>query len=68
MQVAPKLLVKVLGLFNSQMRELVEMLYEFEEDFVLDHSKFEQAFGNHATSLKQAIRATINWYRQDVSK
>lgn len=65
MQVAPKLLVKILGIFNSQMREVVEMLYEFEEDFVLDHSKFEQAFGNHATPLKQAIDATVDWYRRD---
>ena len=63
-QVAPKILVKALGLFNPMMHEIVEMLYEFEEDFVLDSSKFEQAFGNIATPLDAAIRSTVAWYRQ----
>jgi nucleoside-diphosphate-sugar epimerase len=45
------------------MRELIEMLYEFEEPFVVDHSKFEQAFGEHATRLEEAIGETVRWYR-----
>ncbi len=32
------------------------MLYEFEEPFVVDHSKFKQAFGEHATPLKGGDR------------
>jgi hypothetical protein len=47
-QAAPKMLLRAMGLFNPGMRELIEMLYEFEEPFVVDHSKFEQAFGEHA--------------------
>ena len=39
------------------------MLYEFEEPFVVDHSKFEKAFGEHATPLKEAIADTVRWYR-----
>ncbi len=39
------------------------MLYEFEEPFVVDHSKFKQAFGEQATPLKEAIGATVRWYR-----
>ena len=42
---------------------LIEMLYEFEEPFVVDHSKFERAFGDHATPLKEAIGDTVRWYR-----
>jgi hypothetical protein len=45
------------------MREMIEMLYEFEEPFVVDHSKFEQAFGEQATPLKEAIGETVRWYR-----
>ena len=63
-QVLPKFLLKLFSLFSPIMRELDEMLYEFEEPFILDHSKFEQAFGNHATPLPEAIRATVAWYRQ----
>ena len=64
MQRAPRVLARVLGLFNPAMRELVEMLYEFEEPFVLDHSTFAQEFGDHATPLGEAIRQTVYWHRK----
>jgi nucleoside-diphosphate-sugar epimerase len=64
-QVAPKLLVQALGLFNPTMNEVVEMLYEFEEDFVLDSSKFSQSFGDIATPLDEAIHTTVDWFRQN---
>src|ERR671913_2300048 len=63
-QAAPKILLRAIGLFNPGMRELIEMLYEFEEPFVVDHSAFERTFGEHATPLRQAIRETVRWYRQ----
>jgi nucleoside-diphosphate-sugar epimerase len=62
-QVAPKIVLRVMGIFNPGMREMIEMLYEFEEPFVVDHSKFEAAFGVHATPLKEAIGETVRWYR-----
>jgi nucleoside-diphosphate-sugar epimerase len=62
-QAAPKILLRAMGLFNPGMRELIEMLYEFEEPFVVDDSKFEEAFGEHATLLKGAIGETVRWYR-----
>ena len=64
-QAMPKLMLKGLALFMPMMRELDEMLYEFEEPFIVDHSKFEQTFGNHATPLREAIRTTVAWYRQN---
>ena len=62
-QVAPKILLRAIGLFNPGIRETIEMLYEFEEPFVVDHSKFERAFGDHATPLEKAIGDTVRWYR-----
>src|SRR5215211_1373671 len=62
-QAAPKILLRAIGLFNPGIREMIEMLYEFEEPFVVDHSKFEQAFGEQATPLKEAIQRTVRWYR-----
>jgi nucleoside-diphosphate-sugar epimerase len=61
--VLPKFLLNLLSPFIGDLREVKEMLYEFEEDFVLDHSAFEAAFGNHATPLNEAIRCTIEWYQ-----
>src|SRR5215212_5067283 len=63
-QTAPKFALRVMGLFNPPLREMIEMLYEFEEPFVVDHSDFEQAFGMSATPLKQAIGETLRWYRR----
>ncbi len=63
-QAAPKILLRAIGLFNPPVRETIEMLYEFEEPFVVDHSAFERTFGEHATPLRQAIRETVRWYRQ----
>src|ERR671916_2444191 len=47
-QAAPKILLRALGLFNPALRETIEMLYEFEEPFVVDQSDFTRTFGGHA--------------------
>lgn len=62
-QAAPKILLRAIGLFNPGIRETIEMLYEFEEPFVMDHSGFERAFGQRATPLEEAIAETVRWYR-----
>jgi nucleoside-diphosphate-sugar epimerase len=63
-QTAPKFVLRAMGLFNPPLRETIEMLYEFEEPFVVDHSDFEQAFGMRPTPLRQAIGETVRWYRR----
>ena len=64
MGAVPDLLVRMLGLVNPLLREVAEMLYEFNEPFVVDSSKFVQAFGDIATPHREAIRQTLEWYRQ----
>lgn len=61
----PSVLVKALGLLNPLAREVAEMLYEFEEPFVMSHARFEAAFGNGATPHKDAIRRTVDWFRKN---
>ena len=51
-------------LFIPEARESMEMAYEFEQPFVVDSSKFEGAFGMHATPLREAVRRTVAWYRE----
>jgi nucleoside-diphosphate-sugar epimerase len=41
----------------------VEMMYEFEKPFVVDSAKFEKTFGMKATPIREAIKATVAWYR-----
>jgi nucleoside-diphosphate-sugar epimerase len=64
-QAAPKMLLRAMGLFNPGIRETIEMLYEFEEPFVVDHSKFEEAFGEQATPLRESIQRSVRWYREE---
>lgn len=51
------------GLFIPEAKESVEMMYEFEQPFIVDSSKFEQVFGMHATPLNESIRETVAWYK-----
>lgn len=57
-------MMRLVGLFMPSAREVVEMMYEFTQPFVVDHSKYERTFGNHATPLRDGITATVAWYRQ----
>jgi nucleoside-diphosphate-sugar epimerase len=52
--------LRALGMFSAPMRETVEMAYEFEHDFVVDHSDYAQVFGDHATPLAAAFGATMH--------
>jgi nucleoside-diphosphate-sugar epimerase len=61
---ASALLLRTLGLFNPLLGELVEMLYEWQQPFVLDSSRFERTFGMTATPLPQMIAETVAWVRQ----
>ncbi len=62
-QAMPRIMVSAVGFFNGNVRELKEMLYEFEEPFVVDDSRFEIAFGGSATPLSVAIGDTVEWFR-----
>jgi len=56
------------GLFVPAAKEMVEMLYEFEEPFIVDSSKFEKIFGMQATPIKEAMRETVAWYKSHPEK
>ena len=55
--------MKVGGLFVPAARELPEMLYEFEKDFIVDNSAFVSTFGDHATALETSLATTVDWWR-----
>ena len=59
-QVAGPLLVKLIGLFNPIMKEIYEMLYQYDRDYVFDSSKFEKKYNftptRHEEAIKQILR------------
>ena len=61
-------MLRLLGLFNPMLRETVEMMYEWNEPFIMDSSKAEKAFGWKGTALQQAMHETVEWLREDIAK
>jgi len=59
LQVAPRWVLRVMGLFNPLMRENDEMMYQFEYDYRFDSSKVRAAFGLEATPYRDGIAATL---------
>jgi nucleoside-diphosphate-sugar epimerase len=63
-----KLMMWIGGLFIPEAKESIEMMYEFEQPFVVDSSKFEMTFGMKATPMKEAIKETVAWYKSHPEK
>lgn len=61
---APGWMIGLGGLFNPLLREMREMLYEFDHDFVVDSSRFESTFGMQATPLRETLARTLAWFRE----
>ena len=56
------------GLFIPEAKETYEMMYEFEQPFIVDSSKFEKAFDMKATPIREAIEKTVTWYKNHPEK
>lgn len=50
------------GVFNPDVQALREVLYQSQDAWVMDHSKFERTFGAGATPHQEAIRTTLEWF------
>lgn len=62
-QVVGVFMLRALGLFVPVLREMPEMLYEWNQPFIMESLKFETAFGVQPTPLREAIRETVAWCR-----
>jgi nucleoside-diphosphate-sugar epimerase len=60
--VAPWML-RLAGVFDPGAREMVEMRYEFDRDFVVESTESESALALGPTPLDESITATVDWYR-----
>jgi nucleoside-diphosphate-sugar epimerase len=63
----PRAVLKVGGLFSPLLRELPEMLYQFDRPFIVDSSLFTSTFGQSPTPLQEVLTSTVNWYRNRAS-
>jgi nucleoside-diphosphate-sugar epimerase len=60
--VTPKFIIRIVGLFNSFIKELYEMAYQFEHPYLVNHDKYVSRFGNHITYPSDIVKETVEWY------
>jgi len=58
-QLAPKFLVRIMGLFMPLMREMVEMLYQYDRHYVFISKKFEDRFDMKPTPYLEGIKQVV---------
>jgi nucleoside-diphosphate-sugar epimerase len=59
-------MVRLAGVFVPFIREVGEVIYEFQAPYVLDWSRFERAFGPVTpTPHPEAVARTVAWFRED---
>ena len=66
--VIPKWLLSVIGWFVPVMKELPEMMYQNELDYVFDSTKFENRFHSIATEPAVGVKKTVDYYRNQLKK
>jgi hypothetical protein len=46
-------------IFNSVVKESMEMLYQYDSDYLFDSTKFNNAFSFNTTPYEEGIRKTV---------
>ncbi len=57
--VLSKFFMRLLGLFIPIMRELPEMMYQYDRNYIFDSNKFEQRFQFTPTTYKEGVRRIV---------
>lgn len=55
--------LRLMGIVRPQMRELGHTLYQCQQPWIVDDSRFREAFGDLSTPLEDALARTLAWYR-----
>ncbi|MGN7252238.1 NAD-dependent epimerase/dehydratase family protein [Arthrobacter sp. SAFR-014] len=63
----PGWVLRTAGLFSADMRELSDMLYQFQRPFVMDSRASEEELGLRPTPLHEATKATVEWWRSELT-
>ena len=62
LRVLPPAILAGLALVSPMLRAVREQQYQRVAPWVVDHAKFERAFGGTVTPHRDAIRATLDWF------
>ena len=64
----PRGVLTVGSLLSSMIREVREVAYQSQIDWVADWRRYREAFGGESTPLDIAIRETLAWYRRSLDQ
>ena len=56
---APKWIIQLMGFFNPLLREMPEMMYQNDRDYIFNSSKFDQAFDFRTTPYEEGIKLIV---------
>ncbi len=59
----PTIALRAIGLFVPIVREVGEMLHQWEAPFVVDDSRFRAEFGVSGTDPDEGAARTVEWAR-----
>lgn len=57
--VMPLWLIRILGMFIPIMKEMPEMMYQYDRDYFFDSSKFDTRFNFKTTSYQEGVKNTV---------
>ncbi|MEJ7647049.1 MAG: NAD-dependent epimerase/dehydratase family protein [Chryseolinea sp.] len=57
--IMPMWMITLVGLFVPFMKEMPEMIYQYDRDYFFDSSKFESRFNMKATSYRDGIKQAV---------
>jgi len=63
-QTIPPWLQSLVGIFQPDIRELVEMRFQTDRPYRVDATKYTRRFGADCTSFEEGLAATVAYYRQ----
>ena len=58
--VMPVWIIKLVGLFVPVLKEMPEMMYQYNRDYFFDSSKFDKRFKFKTTSYQEGVRLTVH--------
>jgi nucleoside-diphosphate-sugar epimerase len=58
----PRWMLRTVGLFVPIIRELDEMMYQWDEPFIVDDRRFRDRFSVFPTDRDEAARKTLEWF------
>jgi nucleoside-diphosphate-sugar epimerase len=61
----PAWALRALGVVSPVVREMDEVLYQFDRPFIMDSSAVTTTFGLTATPVDRAARTTVDWWKNE---